>query len=277
MMSMKRITGCAGLLVVVLATAGFTAEHGSQERPGPSWMARTLRALGLASPPGARGDRAYRAGDHAGALRHYGRAAEEAGASSPAIDRAIGNALYRQGRDAEAADFYGRALRGLPAPGTARDSQAVARLHHNRGNALARAATARDANPQTALEGLREAAAHYKQAIRHAPSLREPRRNLGRVLAQLRALEQQQQQAPRQGNPQQQPEPSEHARAALARALQLSQERRYDEAMQVLGNVLREDRTAAPYAEHLKRLEAVTRILRGEAPVPSRQVPGGPR
>src|SRR5690606_4549133 len=113
-----------------------------------------------------------------------------------------------QGRDAEAADFYGRALRGLPPPETAKDSQAVARLHHNRGNALARAATTEGAQPQTAMEGLREAAAHYKQAIRHAPSLREPRRNLGRVLAQLRALEQQQQQAPQQGPQQPQPEPS---------------------------------------------------------------------
>ena len=274
----NRFARSAAVLVAALATAVPAQEKYAREDGGPSWTTRALRALGLASPPGARGDRAYRKGDHEKALEQYGRAAAEAGTPSPGIDRAIGNALYRQGRDAEAADYYGRALRNLPSPENMRDSLSVARLHHNRGNALARAAEAEGAQPEAAMAGLREAAAHYKQAVRHAPSLPEPRQNLGRVLTRLRALErQQQEQQQQQGGPQERPEPSDRAKAALARALQLSQEGRYDEAMQVLGDVLRTDRTAAQYAEHLQRLDAVSRIQRGEPPRAPGQAPGGSR
>jgi tetratricopeptide (TPR) repeat protein len=238
----------------------------SGEAVGPSTTSRILRALALETPPGVRGDKAYRRGDLEEALRHYGRAAEETPPGSPTrplLDLNIGNALYRQGRYPEATDAYEQALKGK-----SHEPAFKAKAHHNLGNVFYRKAASHDTtNPDPAIADLREALAHYKKALRADPKAVGTKQNLEMADAQLKQLlKKQEQQRKQQGKPPEPPEPSARAKAALARALHLAQERRYAEAASVLDDIMRIDRTASSFTAHRKRLDDVMKILRGERP-----------
>jgi Ca-activated chloride channel family protein len=263
-------------LATALASDAAAQGNGDSEAAAAaiSPTSKVLRALGLELPPGARGDRAYRKGDYEEALRQYGKAVEETAPASPTIpllNKNIGNALYRQKRYPDAIDYYERALKG-----SGRDSAFAARAHHNLGNSFDRKAVAADSSKlQEAIADLREAVAHYKKALQRDPGNKNAKQNLEMAnarLQQLLARQEQQQQQQQQGKP---PEPSAKAKEALARALQLAQERRYDEAMKVLDGILRADPTAASFAAHRQRLDDVVKILRGETP--SDPTPKDPR
>jgi tetratricopeptide (TPR) repeat protein len=250
----------------------------------PSALTKTLRALGLDVGPGVRGDKAYRQGDYEDALRQYGSAVAETPADAPErglLNLNIGNALYRQQRWPEAAEAYGQALKQA-----GRDSGFSARVHHNLGNTFFRKAEAAGpdqpaaagpANPEAAIADLREAVAHYKKALRLNTRSAPSKQNLELATARLQRLleQQQQQQQQQQQENRKQPPPSPRAQEALARALQLTQERRYAEASAVLTDIMQRDRTASSFAAHLKRLEDVQKIMRGEKPAAT--APGDPR
>jgi tetratricopeptide (TPR) repeat protein len=282
---MRRISQLAATLLL-LTVAFASAETGETEAPlsPPSTLSKVLRAFGIQSPPGTRGDKAYHRGDYEEALRQYGKAAEETVPSSPGtplLDRNIGNALYRQKRYAEAKDYYESALKGAGA-GASIDSGFASKAHHNLGNTFYRKAQAADSTElQAAIADMREALAHYKKALRFNPGNRPSKQNLEMANTALQNLlareqkQQQQQQKPQQKKPEKPPEPSARAKEALARALQLAQETRYAEAAAVLDDILRSDRTAAPFAAHRKRLDDVMKILRGETP--SDPTPRDPR
>jgi tetratricopeptide (TPR) repeat protein len=275
---MRRIPKLAAmvLLTATLAVAE-TEETVVEETPlsPPSTLSKVLRAFGIQSPPGTLGDKAYHRGDYEEALRQYGKAAEETVPSAPGtplLDRNIGNALYRQKRFAEAKDYYESALKGASsAAGT--DSGAASKAHHNLGNTFYRKAQAADSTElQASIADMREAVAHYKKALRYDRGNRPSKQNLEMANTALQKLlarekkQQEQQQKQQQKKPEKPPEPSARAQEALARALQLTQERRYAEAATVLDEILRTDRTAAPFAAHRKRLDDVMKILRGETP-----------
>lgn len=254
------------ILPLLLLLGGFAraGEGDAAQAPlsPPSTASKILRALGLESPPGARGDKAYRKGNYEEALRQYGKAVEETVTPSPLLNRNIGNALYRQKRYPEAADYYERALKGA-----GRDSGFASKAHHNLGNTFYRKAEAADSSAtQEAIADLREALAHYKKALQQDPAHRGAKQNLEMANARLQKLlarQEQKQPQNQQGKP---PEPSARAREALARALQLAQQKRYPEAAAVLDDILRADRTAASFGAHRKRLDDVMKILRGETP-----------
>lgn len=267
---LRRLPSRARALAVTLCITVLAAPApGNAEAAQPSALSRTLRALGLETAPAVRGDNAYRAGDYEAALRHYGKAVEESPPDAPErrlLDLNIGNALYRQQRWPEAADFYGKALKQA-----GQDSGFAARAHHNLGNTFYRKAEAAqsgsNAQPQAAIADLREAVAHYKKALRMDARGTRSKQNLEQATALLqRLLEQQQQQEQQSQDNRKQPPPSPRAKEALARALQLAQERRYDEAAAVLTDIMRSDRTAASFSAHLERLEDVRKIMRGEKP-----------
>jgi tetratricopeptide (TPR) repeat protein len=257
-------------LLAALAIAAPAQEAAVAPAP-PGALSQALRALGLESPPGRRGDKAYRSGDYEEALRQYGKAAQETAVPSPLLNRNIGNALYRQKRYPEAADYYERALKGA-----GRDSGFASRTHHNLGNAFYRKAEAADSNAaQAAIADLREAVAHYKKALRQDPGNRGAKQNLERANTRLAQLLARQEQKPPPGQPPKPPEPSARAKEALARALQLAQERRYAEAAKVLDEIMKSDRTAASFSAHRQRLDDVMKIMRGEKP--SDPAPRDPR
>jgi tetratricopeptide (TPR) repeat protein len=268
------------LLALALALVSSVAVPASAATP-PDAFAKTLRALGLQSPPGPRGDKAYRKGDYEEAVRQYGHAMEETDSVPALLDLNLGNALYRQKRHAEATEYYARALKKSGV-----DSGLAGAAHYNLGNALYRKAERADAaQAQAARADLREAIAHYKKAVRlgaraagDAALAQDARRNLEMADARLRKLAEAQQKNPpprKPGDPPPPPEPSARAKEALARALQLAQERRYEEAAAVLDAILKEDKTAASFSAHRKRLDDVAKILRGETP--SDPAPRDPR
>src|SRR5690606_2237314 len=108
-----------------------------------------------------------------------------------------------------------------------------------------------------ALADAREAVAHYKKALQRDAGNRAAKQNLEMAQGLLRQLLQRQEENPEQGDPPKPPEPSARAKEALARAMQLTRERRYSEAAAVLDDILRTDRTAASFQAHRQRLDDV--------------------
>jgi tetratricopeptide (TPR) repeat protein len=277
-----------GVGLAVLLTAGIHAqesgtaagtENSARVVSPPSTLSKTLRAFGLETPPGKRGDKAYHKGDYEEALRQYGKATEETAVPSPLLNRNIGNALYRQKRYPEAADYFERALKGSSGAGSGpgtngrsarearKDSSFASSTHHNLGNTFYRKAAAADSSAaEAAIADLREAVAHYKKALQMERGNRDAKQNLEMSNAMLQRLLARQQQQPQQQKQEKPPEPSARAKEALARALQLVQERRYPEAAKVLDDIMRTDRTAVSFGAHRKRLDDVMKILRGETP-----------
>jgi tetratricopeptide (TPR) repeat protein len=260
-----------GALCALCGAVTFATAAEPTSRP-VSKTAQALRTLGIETPPGVRGDKAYRQGNLEEAMRQYGRALEETPADSPQrrlLEMNLGNTLYRQGRYPDAADYYEQSLKRS---GT--DSAFASRVHHNLGNTSFRKAEAAYAADSLKLDpaiaDLREAVAHYKKALRMNAQAPKSKQNLERANGLLKEFlakqERQQQEQPPQGQPPKPPEPSPRAKEALARALQLAQERRYAEAAKVLTDIMRQDPTAATFAAHQKRLDDVMKIMRGERP-----------
>jgi thioredoxin-like negative regulator of GroEL len=115
---------------------------------------------------------------------------------------------------------------------------------------------------------LREAVAHFKKSLQQDPGNKRAKQNLEMANTLMQRLLARQEKQQQQGQPDKTPEPDARAKEALARALQLAQERRYPEAAAVLDEMLRTNRTAASFASHRQRLDDVMKIMRGEAPTP---------
>jgi len=270
-----------GPALLTLFLAGGALAQGSQDTPagaapspGASLVSKLLRSFWLQSPPGTQGNKAYKKGDYAEALRRYAQAGAEARAAGKPVDPALslnaGNALYRLGKYDEAAGAYQEALKGQ-AFRSARDTAFAARAHYDLGNAYYRKGAAADSSAtEQAIGDLREALARYKKSLQMDPRNRDAKQNLEQAQTLLQKLLKRQEQQQKQKNPKNQkpPEPSKRAQEALARALQLTQEHRYPEAKAVLEDILRTDPTAAPYRSHLQRLDDVIRILNGQDPLP---------
>jgi tetratricopeptide (TPR) repeat protein len=268
------------LLAAALALAlALAAPRGAfaQDAASPSLVSKILRSFWLQSPPGKQGNKEYEKGDYEGALRSYAQAGAENRAEGKPVDPALsfnaGNALYRQKKYAEAAEAYQQALK-TPLK-TAGDSSFASRAHYNLGNARYQKGAAADSTAtEQAIGDVREALARYKKSLQLDPQNRDAKANLERAQTLLQQLLKRQEQQKNQKDPKQQ-EPSKRAKEALARALQLTQQRHYPEAKAVLEDILRSDPTAAPFRSHLQRLDDVIKILRGESPAPA--VPADPR
>jgi tetratricopeptide (TPR) repeat protein len=269
---MNRLWKSACIALLLTAGATFAQNEAVVEAPKsapPSLADKILRGFGLQATPGKQGNKAYKKGDYEGALRKYAQAGAEA--PSAAVELNKGHALYRQKRFAEAAGAYQQALKGA-----GRDTTFARRAHYNLGNAFyQKGATADSSATSQAIGDVREAVAHYKKALQLDPGNRDAKANLERAQTLLQQLLKREEEQKKNQKDQKPPEPSARAKAALARALQLAQERRYPEAVAVLNEILRVDPTAAPYRSHLQRLDDVIKILNGQDPSPP--VSGDPR
>jgi tetratricopeptide (TPR) repeat protein len=264
------------LAVSLLAPSGVRAEGSA----APTLLSKILRSFWLQGTPGQQGNKAYKQGDYEGALRHYaqGDAENRAGGrpENPAFAFNAGSALYRQKKYTEAAEAYQQALKG-PAMKTQRDSAFATRAHYNLGNALYQKGAAADSTAtDQAIGDVRDALAHYKKSLQLEPRNLDAKKNLESAQTLLQQLlKRQEQNQKKDQKDQKQPEPSKRAQEALARALQLAQERRYPEAKAVLEDILRTDPTAASYRSHAQRLDDVIKIMKGQTPAPV--APGDPR
>jgi tetratricopeptide (TPR) repeat protein len=243
----------------------------SSEAPGRSWLTRTLDAMGLAPSPEKRAEKAYRDGEYDAALAGYGEALLDRPESAELHYNAAG-AYYRKRNYEGAIAAYDKALKGS-------DGSLRGKVQYNLGNAyFRRGEAALRSGKQEGLSDYREALAHYKKSLDIRPDHIETKRNIEVVQARIKELLEKQeqekdQQQEQQGDPP--PPPSDHAKEIWARALQLTQQRRYAEAQVLLQGLFQEDETGETYRPHEKRLDDIGKILRGEKP--SRPKTGDPR
>ncbi len=236
---------------------------------GPGLFTRILRSLGLQGSAAEQANRAYRRKDYDQALQKYAEAAlDQPGSQILAYD--MGDADYRQKRYDDAIAAYTKALSG-------RDAKLTAKAYYNLGNAHFRKGEAElQAGRQEGISDYRDALAHYKKSLELQPDNRDAKRNIEVVQARLKELlKRQQQQQQNSGAHKKPPEPDQRAQEALARALQLTQWQRYDDAKTVLENILRDDATAASFQSYLQRLDDISKILKGQKPAVPLQ--GDPR
>lgn len=230
----------------------------------PRWLSRLKGLLGAGGSSSAQAAKAYGKGDYDQALQKYAEARLDH-PESQALAYDIGNAQFRKKRYDEAIASFQQALKGS-------DAGLAAKAHYNLGNAHFRKGEfAIQGGKQEGIEDYREAMAHYKKSLEIEPSNRDAKRNIEVVQARIKELldrKEQEQDQNQQGNPQKPPEPSEEAKQVLARALQLSGQRRYAEAKSLLEDIIQRDRTAISFQSYVQRLDDVLKILRGEAPSP---------
>lgn len=253
-----------GLFTALLAVAISAAAQDATQIPEPTFLSKVLRSFGLGSPA-RQGDRAYHKKDYEGALQKYAEAAPEH-PTSPALAYNIGNAEFRQKHYPEAIAAYSKALNG-------KDAGLAGKAHYNLGNAYFRKGEAAlQSGQQDGISDYREALAHYKKSLEINPGNADAKRNVEVTQIRIKELlDRKEQQQKQQPNNQKPPEPDEKAREALARALQLVQQRRYEDARTVLQDILSTNATAASYKSHLQRLDDVMKILKGEKPTPPAQ------
>ena len=230
-----------------------------------SIFSKILRSFGLEGSPAKQGNRAYHKEDYDEALKKYAEAAQDQPASQ-ILAYNTGNAELRKKQYPEAIASYGKALEG-------KDGALISKAHYNMGNAYFRKGEAAlQSGQQEGISDYREALAHYKKSLEINPNNADAKRNVEVTQIRIKELlDKKEQQQKQQPNNQKPPEPDEKAKEALARALQLAQQRRYNEAKTVLENILSEDATAASYKSYVQRLDDVIKILKGEKPTPPQQ------
>jgi len=234
------------------------------------FFSNLIRSFRLTGSPAQAGNRAYKEKDFDMALQKYAEAAlDEPGSQALAFN--AGATEFRKKRYDDAIKSLTRALQG-------EDASLTAKAHYNLGNShFRKGEAALLAGKQEGISDYREALAHYKKNLELTPENQDAKRNIEVVQARIKELldkqEKQKQQQP--GSPQKPPEPSAKAKEALARALQLIQQRRYSEGKAVLEQIVTEDPTAASFQSHLQRLDDVMKILKGEQP--SAPAPKDPR
>jgi tetratricopeptide (TPR) repeat protein len=154
-----------------------------------------------------------------------------------------------------------------------------AKAWYNLGNAYFRKGEfALQQGKQEGLSDYREALAAYKKSLEIRPDSKAAKRNIEVVQARIKELmerqKQDQNQQQQQGPQKPPPEPSEEAKRILARAMQMTAQRRYAEAKALLEDLLIKDATAESYKSHVQRLDDVLKIMRGETPnAPAQQDP----
>jgi tetratricopeptide (TPR) repeat protein len=230
----------------------------------PPWWSKLKGLFGAGGTPPKQAAKAYGHGDYDGALQKYAEAQlDHPGSQALAYD--MGNAQYRKKRYDDAIVSYKKALQGS-------DAALAASAYYNLGNSHFRKGEfAIQSGKQEGIEDYREAMANYKKSLEIRPENRDAKRNIEVVQARIKELldrQKQKQDQKQQGNPQKPPEPSEEAKRVLARAMHLTQERRYAEAKTLLEDIIQKDKTAASFQPYVQRLDDVLKILRGETPTP---------
>lgn len=245
-------------------------EPGTLDAVKTQWRS-LLGKLGLTGSSTRQGNSAYQAGDYDLALQRYAEGLLDA-PESQMLQYNAGNAHYKKRKYDDAIANYRKAILG--------DNAALAaKAWYNLGNAYFRKGEfTLQQGKQEGISDYREALAAYKKSLEIRPENKDAKRNIEVVQARIKELleqqKQDQNQQQQQGPQKPPPEPSEEAKRILARALQLTAERRYAEAKALLEDLLIKDATAESYKSHVQRLDDVLKILRGETPnAPAQQDP----
>jgi len=207
------------------------------------------------------GNKLYAAGDYAGALEKYMKA-REAEPANPMLFYNIGTCQYRLGNYDEAKKELESAVR-MP------DKKMAAKAAYNLANTHFRVGE-KASEPSERIAAWRESVAYLKKAIDLDNTFENAKKNVEIVQRKLKEeLDKQKEnkdQNQDQNNDQKQPPLSEKAKEALARALQMSKDGKYDEAKQLLENIIAEDETAGQLNSYVQRIDDVIEIKAGRKP-----------
>lgn len=204
------------------------------------------------------GNKLFAGADYAGALEKYQKA-READPANPILFYNIGTCQYMLGNYDEAAKELQSAVR-MP------DSLLAAKAAYNLANTHFRAGEKLE--PAQKIQKFREALAYLKRAVELAPDFEKAKKNAEIVQRRLKEAldEQKEQNQDNQNQDQKQPEMSDAAKAALARAEQLCKQGEYDATKQVLEKIIAEDETASQLNSYLQRIEDIIDIQAGRKP-----------
>lgn len=204
------------------------------------------------------GNELFVAGDYAGALEKYNKARIDDPAN-PILFYNIGTCQYMLGNYDEAKKELGSAVR-MP------DTKLASKAAYNLANTFFRAGEKAESSEK--IQAFREALGYLKKAIELDPDFEKAKKNAEIVQRRLKEAldEQKENQDKNQDNDQKQPELSEAAKAALARAKQLCKLGQYAAVKELLEKTIAEDETASSLSSYLQRIEDVIDIQEGRKP-----------
>lgn len=204
------------------------------------------------------GNELFAAGDYAGALEKYNKARIDDPAN-PILFYNIGTCQYMLGNYDEAKKELGSAVR-MP------DTKLASKAAYNLANTFFRAGEKAESSEK--IQAFRESLGYLKKAIELDPDFEKAKKNAEIVQRRLKEAldEQKENQDKNQDNDQKQPELSEAAKAALARAKQLCKQGQYAAVKELLEKTIAEDETASSLSSYLQRIEDVIDIQEGRKP-----------
>lgn len=208
------------------------------------------------------GNRLFAAGDYAGALEKYMKA-REGSPAEPILFYNIGTCQYKLGNYDEAKKELESAVR-MP------DKKLAAKAAYNLANTHFRVGE-KASEPSERIAAWRESIAYLKKAIDLNEDFENAKKNVEIVQRKLKEeidkqKENQDQNKDQNQDDQKQPPLSEKAKEALARALQLSKDGKYEEAKALLENTIAEDETAGQLNSYVQRMDDVIEIKAGRKP-----------
>ncbi len=216
-----------------------------------------LCALALARPIND-GNELFRKGDFEGALKKY----EEARKDEPAntlLFYNIGTCAYKLGD-------YETAKKELESAARMPDSSLASKAAFNLANTFYRIGE-KSSEPSERISQWREAVGYLKKAVDLNPNFENAKRNVEIVQRKLKEeIDRQKEQNQNNPNNQEQPELSDAAKQALARALQMCKDGAYSSAKSLLENTIASDSTATSLGPYIQRIEDVIDIKAGRAP-----------
>lgn len=218
-----------------------------------------LLAVAAFARPINDGNKLFAAGDYAGALKKY-MEARESEPANPFLFYNIGTCQYKLGNYEEAKKELESAIR-MP------DKNMAAKAAYNLANTYFRIGeNGKEGSERIA--AWREAVGYLKKAIDLDNNFENAKKNVEIVQRKLKEEldKQKENQDQNQDNDQKQPPMSEKAKAALARALQLSKDGKYDEAKSLLENIIAEDETAGQLNSYVQRIDDIIEIKAGRKP-----------
>ncbi|NLB63404.1 MAG: tetratricopeptide repeat protein [Fibrobacter sp.] len=216
-------------------------------------------AMQVSARPLDKGNKFYQKEEYGEALEQY-LAARTEQPDNRLLSYNIGTTYYQLGQ-------YDNAIAELQDALRAGDSAVVRQAAFNLGNAHYRQGQGAQ-KPADRIAAWREAIAWYKKAIDLQPNYENSKRNVEIVMRRLKEEldKNKQDQNPEDQDQEERPPMSEAAKAALARALQLTNQGAYYEAKAVLEPVITTDDTAEPLKPYLQRIEDVIDISEGREP-----------
>jgi tetratricopeptide (TPR) repeat protein len=174
-----------------------------------------------------------------------------------------GNSLYRLER-------YEEAIPELQKAAQSPDSITARNSWYNSGNAFFKLGQLEAQDRKKKIGLWREAIAAWKQSLdldeSHSPSKRNIEFAQIKLKEEIDKAKEEQKEQDQQDQNKEQKELSEEAKKAMARALQLTFQKKYAEAQKVLEEIMSLDETASQFSSHVQRLSDVIDIQLGKVP-----------